>query len=139
MVSENGSIPILRWKKSSKSSVIEAKKGLYFNIEFVPKHVIPHMGRLYDLRTKEERMFSPFKVVYNRTRMPNRGKENALIFIGFNAITQGLNPLTAYKTGRKDLIKSSTAFRDPWVSAGHEMAAGSFRFEKRQICQDLLE
>jgi len=112
LVANNGSIPILRWKKSSKSNVIEVKKGLYFNTDFVPKSIIPHLGKLYNIRTGEERMFSPFKVVYNRTRMPNRGKENALIFISFNAITQGLTALTAYKTGRIDLIKSATAFRD---------------------------
>lgn len=135
MVSEGRSIPILRWKKSSTPNVIKAKKGLYFNIDFVPKHVIPHMSKIYDLRTKEERMFSPFKIVYNRTRMPNQGKENALIFISFNAITQGLNALTAYKTGRKDLIKSASAFRDVYINLGSEMVDKNFEFMRRQIYQ----
>ncbi|MHA1875803.1 MAG: hypothetical protein ACTSUC_05080 [Promethearchaeota archaeon] len=49
--------------------------------------------------------------------MPNRGKENALIFISFNAITQDLTALTAYKTGRIDLIKSATASRDIYVNS----------------------
>jgi len=57
-------------------------------------------------------MFSPFKVVYNKTRTPNRRKENALIFIRFNAITQGLTALTAYEVGRIDLINPPSAFRD---------------------------
>ena len=128
LVAENGSIPILRWKKSLKSNVIKTGKGIYFNTDFIPEHIIPSMGRIYNIRTKEERMFSPFKVVYNRTRMPNRGKENALIFISFNAITQGLTALTAYKVGRIDLIKSASAFRDTCSNP-----------ESRQIYPDLLK
>ena len=139
MVYENGSIPILRWKKSPKPNVIEAKKGLYFNTDFIPEHILPHISKIYNLRTKEESMFSPFKVVYNKVRMPNRGKENALIFISFNAITQGLVALTAYKVERIDLIKSASAFRDVYVNLEPDMIDNSFQFEKRQIYQDLLE
>ncbi len=117
MVASHGSIPILRWKKSSKPNVIKTGKGIYFCTDFVPAHVVPYMGKIYSLRASEERMFSPYKVVYQRTCMPNRGKENALIFISFNAITQGLTALTAYKTGRIDLIKSATASRDIYVNS----------------------
>ncbi|MHA1752502.1 MAG: hypothetical protein ACTSYZ_09045 [Candidatus Helarchaeota archaeon] len=49
--------------------------------------------------------------------MPNQGKENALILIGLNAITQGLTALMAYKTGRIDLINSSTTSRDIYVNS----------------------
>ncbi|MHA1382099.1 MAG: hypothetical protein ACTSRG_27315 [Candidatus Helarchaeota archaeon] len=71
--------------------------------------------------------------------MPNRGKENALTFISFNAITQGLAALTAYKVGRIDLIKSASAFRDVYLNLESDIADNSFQFEKRQIYQDLLE
>ncbi|MHA1381716.1 MAG: hypothetical protein ACTSRG_25380 [Candidatus Helarchaeota archaeon] len=84
-------------------------------------------------------MFSPFKVVYNKVRIPNRGKENALIFISFNAITQGLVALTAYKVGRIDLIKSASTFRDIYSNQDSLMTHSDLPFESRQILQDLLK
>jgi len=117
MVAGHRSILTLKRKKSSKLNVIKTRKEIYSCTDFVPAHEIPRMGKIYSLRTSEERMFSSYKVVYQRTRMPNRSKENALIFISFNAITQGLTSLTAYKTARIDLIKSATASRDIYVNS----------------------
>jgi len=139
MVARSGSIPILRWKKSSKPNVIEVKKGLYFNTKHIPVHIIPHMGKIYNLRTGEERMFSPFGVVYKRTRMPNRGRKNALLFTGITAVTQGLTALTAYKVGRIDLIKKSTAFRDIYTFPDPLYSQNYFLKKNRQISLELSE
>jgi len=117
MIAGHGFISILRWKKFSKSNVIKTGKEIYFCTDFVPAHEFPHMGKIYSLQTSEKRMYSPYKVVYQRAHMPNRGKENALIFISFNAITQGLTALTAYKTSRIDHIKLAPASRDIYINS----------------------
>jgi len=136
LVADQGTIPLLKWEKSSNPEVVKTPKGNYFHTKYIPPPYIPHLDLFYNLRTKEERMFSPFDTVYQRTQMPNRGKENALIFTSFTAITQGLTALTAYKTGRLDLIQAATAFRDvssnPTPNKGWDAA-------DRQICSTPFE
>jgi len=70
----------------------------------VPENVISHIDKIYNIRTKEERVFSHFKVVCVKSRMPNRGKEDFLIFINLNAITQGLTALTVTKSEKLILL-----------------------------------
>lgn len=135
LVAAQGTIPILKWKESTNPAVVKTPKGNFFHTKYIPPPLIPQLDKIYNLRTKEERMFSPFTTVYQRTRMPNRGKENALLFTGITAITQGLTALTAYKTGRLDLMNSATAFRDTYANP---MLENGVPLEDRQICSHYL-
>lgn len=136
LVHGTGAIPILRWVKSTHRDVIKTPKGYYFNVKYIPERLHLHLDELYAFRTGEERSFSPFTIVYRRTRMPNRGKENALIFAGFNAITQGLTALTAYKTGRIDLTRAATAFRDVYSNSAPEEG---WYLQDRQIYSEFVK
>jgi len=108
---EFGTIPILRWKKSSKPYVIKVGKGYYFDGRAIPAHLHPVLERFYAVRTTCERTNSGDDWVYDRDRMPNRGVENARIFVGIQNITEALTACTAFKVGRPDLARSPAAFR----------------------------
>ena len=105
-----GTIPILRWKKSSQPYIIKIGK-YYFDTRAIPKHMLPYLAKFYRMRTTCERTNSPDDWVYRRDRMPNRGIENANIFIGVTNITEKLDEITSFKVGRPDLIRSPTVFR----------------------------
>jgi hypothetical protein len=50
-------------------------------------------------------------VGYNRSKTPTRRIEWAKMFVSIGNITSLLTALTAFKVGRKDLIRAPTAFR----------------------------
>ncbi|HJH28212.1 MAG TPA: hypothetical protein C5S51_00705 [Methanosarcinaceae archaeon] len=57
-------------------------------------------------------METRLKIVgHNRSKMSNRGIEQARIFVSIFNITALLTALTAFKVGRLDLIRSPSAFR----------------------------
>src|SRR5674476_1185716 len=73
----------------------------------------PHilLGKIYNLRTIVERKNSNEVVAYNRSKTPTRRIEWAKMFVSIGNITSLLTALTAFKVGRKDLIRAPTAFR----------------------------
>lgn len=62
------------------------------------------------MRTGSEREFANKEEWYGRRRMSTRGLEEACMYAAIHNITILITVLTAFKTGRPDLIRMLMAF-----------------------------
>lgn len=112
LVRAAGTVPLIYARKNCKLQVIQVAPRKYVNMAYVPAVMLPYLTQLLNDRTKIERNYSPARVVYNASRMNNRGLENAKMNIGKLKCVELLTALTAVKLHRLDLINTPTAFRE---------------------------
>lgn len=111
VVIDHGVIPIIAARANSVGDILKTDSGNHFRGEYIPRMYHRLLGKLYNLRTIVERKNSNEVVGHNRSKMSNRGIEQARIFVSISNITALLTALTAFKIGRLDLIRSPSAFR----------------------------
>ena len=104
-------IPLIFARKNCTYPVIQIALRKFINIRYVPPVMIPSLPDILNYRTKIERNYSPARVVYEASRMNNRGWENAHMNIGKLKCIELLTVLTAAKVHRLDLVNTPTAFR----------------------------
>ena len=109
LVKSFGIIPLIYARKNIKLHVIKVDTRKYINISYIPASIITYLRTLLNIRTGIERSFAPARVVYNASRMNNRGMENSKINIGK---LKCIELLTAIKVRRLDLTNIPTAFSD---------------------------
>lgn len=109
--------------KISKEELLDETFKIFLFLPYLPlycnvKLITPNwsnsfvsLGKIYNLRTIVERKNSNEVVGYNRSKTPTRRIEWAKMFVSIGNITSLLTALTAFKVGRKDLIRAPTAFR----------------------------
>jgi hypothetical protein len=98
-------------KNDNTGEILKTDSGNHFRGEYIPRMYHRLLGKLYDLRTTVERKNSNEVVGHHRSKMSNRGIEQARIFVSISNITALLTALTAFKVGRLDLIRSPSVFR----------------------------
>lgn len=91
--------------------LIKTEKGKTFNPEYVEITDPKVLERIANRRSECERGFSRDKWGYRRDRMPNRGGNEAELFMLITMITTLLTAITAFCVGRADLIRSTSAFK----------------------------
>jgi hypothetical protein len=111
VVIDHGVIPIIAARANSVGEILKTDSGNHFRGEYIPRMYHRLLGKLYDLRTTVERKNSNEVVGHHRSKMSNRGIEQARIFVSISNITALLTALTAFKVGRLDLIRSPSVFR----------------------------
>ena len=104
-------IPLIYARKNCNYPVIQVAPRKFINIQYVPPVMFPRLIEILNYRTKIERNYSPARVVYEVSRMNNRGWENASMNIGKLKCIELLTALTAVKLHRLDLLNTPTAFR----------------------------
>lgn len=104
-------IPLIFARKNCTYPVIQIAPRKFINIRYIPPAMLPSLLALLNYRTKIERNYSPARVVYEASRMNNRGWENANMNIGKLKCIELLTALTAAKVHRLDLMNTPTAFR----------------------------
>lgn len=104
-------IPVIAARYNSVGDILKTEDGDCFRGEYIPRKYHGLLNKIYDLRTIIERRNSNEVVGYNRSEMPTRGINWARCFVSISNITALLTGLTAFKTGRLDLIRSPSAFR----------------------------
>jgi len=111
LVKTAGTIPLIFARKNCRYPVVQIAPRKFINIRYVPPPMFSRLPDLLNWRTKIERNYSPAQVVYNASRMNNRGWENASMNIGKLKCIELLTALTAVKLHRLDLVNVPTAFR----------------------------
>ncbi len=108
----NGLVPVIRSKKNIKNQPVkELKEAFYFNTAFIPKEwSIEFFLKIYSFRPMIEEGNSFNTTYYNGSRMNTRGIEAAIKQRAIIYILVLLKAITAYKTGRPDLIMTPSAF-----------------------------
>ena len=104
-------IPLIFARKNCIYPVIQIAPRKFINLRYVPPVMFPSLPGILNYRTKIERNYSPARVVYEASRMNNRGGENANMNIGKLKCIELLTALTAIKVHRLDLLNTPTAFR----------------------------
>ena len=104
-------IPIIAARANSVGEILKTDSGNHFRGEYIPRMYHQLLEKLYNLRTIVERKNSNEVVGHHRSKMSNRGIEQARIFVSISNIAALLTALTAFKVGRLDLIRSPSAFR----------------------------
>ncbi|MHA1386415.1 MAG: hypothetical protein ACTSR3_21910 [Candidatus Helarchaeota archaeon] len=112
LVNAHGIVPLIMARKNIKKHVIKIGTRKYINISHVPIPMVPYLKILLNIRTKIERAFSPARVVYNASRMNNRGMENSLMNMGKLKCVELLTAIIVVKVHRPDLINPPTTFSD---------------------------
>jgi hypothetical protein len=110
VVIDHGVIPIIAARANSVGMILKTETGIHFR-EYIPRKFHRLLGKIYNLRTTVERKNSNEVVGYNRSKTPTRRIEWAKMFVSIGNIAALLTALTAFKVGRKDLIRAPTAFR----------------------------
>ena len=111
VVIDHGVIPIIAARANSVGTILKTETGTHFRGIYIPRKFHILLGKIYNLRTIVERKNSNEVVGYNRSKTPTRRIEWAKMFVSIGNITSLLTALTAFKVGRKDLIRAPTAFR----------------------------
>ena len=110
----HGLVPIIRARKHLKTHPIrQSKKDFYFNTDFIPEGWSDDMFlKIYSFRPMIEQGNSYNNTYYNAFRMNTRGMDAAIRNRSLIYILELLKALTAYKSGRPDLIMKPTAFEN---------------------------
>ena len=111
MIYKKGIVPVIDVPSNvTKHNTVETPGGHRFNIDFIPQGWILDLDRIYALRALHEAGFSANSLVHAAKRTSWHGLEMAYAFTGLLKSLDLLTALTAFKTGRLDLIWTSTAF-----------------------------
>lgn len=107
-----GLVPVIRSKKNIKNQPVkELKEKFYFNTTFIPKEwSVDFFLKIYSIRPMIEQGNSFNTTYYNGSRMNTRGIDAAIKQRAIIYILVLLKAITAYKTGRPDLIMTPSAF-----------------------------
>jgi len=96
-------------------NLVDTPKEHRFNMDFIPSDWIPDLDRIYALRALHEASFSQDSLVYPGKRLNGYTLDMATQHFAFLTSLDHLTALTAYKSGRPDLVWSSTAFTAPEI------------------------
>nr|MDO8118577.1 hypothetical protein [Candidatus Sigynarchaeota archaeon] len=113
LVYKDGIVPIIDASPNIvKHNLVNTPKKHRFNVDFIPQGWIPELDRIYALRGLHEAGFSQNSLVYPGKRLNGFKIDIATQHFSFLTCLDRLTALTAYKSGRSDLVWSSTAFAD---------------------------
>jgi len=111
MVHDDGIVPIIDAPPNIVSQhLVDTPREHRFNVDFIPQGWIPDLDRIYALRGLHEASFSQDSLVYSGKRLNGYTLDIATQHFCFLKSLDHLTALTAYKSGRVDLVWSSTAF-----------------------------